>query len=457
MNSHAMTSKEHRATLAISSIMALRMLGLFMILPVFSVYARDLPDATPTLIGLAIGVYGLTQAMLQIPFGLLSDKIGRKPVITMGLLIFAVGSVIAAESDSIHGIIFGRLLQGSGAIAAALMALLADCTREDQRTKAMASVGLSIGLSFTLALIAGPVLNQWMGVSGIFWLIGGLALLGIGVLHGLIDRPDHTCFHRDAEPVPAQFKSVLNNPQLLRLDFGIFALHVQLTAMFLVMPLILQDHVHLPVNSHWQIYLPIMLISFVLMLPFIIIAEKKRQMKPVFVLAVTLLLVAQLLLLPWHQQLWMIISLLLIFFIAFNILEASLPSLVSKIAPPAMKGTAMGVYSTSQFIGAFIGGLGGGWLYQHHGVSAVFLFCASISALWLLLALTMAKPRHLSDQLLKINVADAQEAQQLRQKLLAMAGVVDAVVLVEDQVAFLKIDRDRVDLDALLALESLPC
>ena len=454
MNHDAMTATERHATMALSSIMGLRMLGLFMILPVFSLYARDLPDATPTLIGLAIGIYGLTQALFQIPFGMLSDKIGRKPVITIGLLIFALGSVIAANSDTITGIIIGRMLQGSGAIAAALMALLADSTREDHRTKAMSMIGLSIGMSFTVALMVGPILNQWIGVSGIFWLIAILALLGIAVLYLFIPQPTHTYFHHDTEPVPAQFKSVLSNRQLLRLDFGIFTLHMQLTAIFMVIPLILQDKIRLAVGEHWKIYLPVLLVSFMLMIPFIIIAEKKRQMKKVFILAIAILCTTQLLLIPFHDSLWAIVTLILLFFLGFNILEASLPSLISKIAPPTMKGTAMGVYSTSQFMGAFIGGLGGGWLYQNHGLTAVFLLCALGSGLWLLLAFTMQPPRYLSDQLLHIHADNAEQIQALTDKFTAMTGVVDVVVLLEDQIAYLKVDKATVDFEALLQLGS---
>jgi MFS family permease len=262
----AFTGSEGRAAAGLAGIYALRMLGLFVILPVFAVQAQSLAGATPLLIGLAIGAYGLTQAMLQIPFGLLSDRIGRKPIIFAGLVLFAVGSVVAAMSGSIHGVILGRVLQGSGAIAAAVMALTADLTREEVRTRAMAGIGVSIGLSFALALVLGPALTHWIGLSGIFWFTALLALGGILILALVVPNPDHTGVHRDAEPVIGQLGGVLRNPELLRLDFGIFCLHLSMTSLFLVVPLALRDH-GLPVGHHWWIYLPVLALSIGLMVP----------------------------------------------------------------------------------------------------------------------------------------------------------------------------------------------
>lgn len=364
------------------------MLGLFLILPVFALYAENMPQATPVLIGLAVGIYGLTQAVLQIPFGLLSDKIGRKPIIIGGLLLFALGSVIAATADNIWVIIAGRAIQGSGAIAAAIMALLADLTRDSVRTRAMAMVGMTIGMSFTLALIAGPALNHWMGVSGIFWLTAVLAVVGMGILLFIVPTPEKSSVHIDAEPVPAMFSRALKNPHLLRLDLGIFVLHLVLTALFLALPLVLRDN-GLAVEHHTFLYLPVLLLSMGIMVPFIIRAEKRGRMKQVFIGAILLLVIALALFYLTVESLWGLAFAMLLFFVAFNILEATLPSLVSKTAPAEVKGTAMGIYSTAQFSGAFFGGLLGGWVHQGFGLSAVFLMCALLVAGWLAAAAGM--------------------------------------------------------------------
>ncbi len=383
--------QERRATLGLAAIYGSRMLGLFLILPVFALYAEHLPSATPVLTGIAIGIYGLTQAALQIPFGLVSDRIGRKPVIVAGLILFAIGSVVAATADDIWMIIAGRAIQGAGAIAAAVMALLADLTREEYRTRAMATVGVTIGFSFTVALIAGPLFNAWIGVPGLFWLTAILALVAIAILLGVIPTPDKSSVHEEAEPVPGLFGRVLRNPQLLRLDLGIFCLHLVLTALFLAVPLELVD-AGLPVEEHAWLYLPVMVLGMGLMVPFVIKAEKGGKMKEVFLGAIGLLGLAQLGIYTMEGSLWGLAAALLAFFTAFNLLEATLPSLVSKLAPGQIRGTAMGVYSTSQFSGAFFGGLSGGWVHQHYGTSAVFVTSALITLIWLLAAQGMEVP-----------------------------------------------------------------
>lgn len=385
---NGMNPLERRSAFGLAGIYGFRMLGLFLILPVFALYAEDLDYATPVLVGLAIGIYGLTQAVLQIPFGLLSDRIGRKPVIVAGLLLFALGSVIAATADDIWLIIVGRAIQGSGAIAAAIMALLADLTRESQRTKAMAMVGITIGMSFSVALILGPLLHHWVGMSGIFWLTAGLAVLGILILLLLVPTPAHSSVHGDAEPVPGMFRRVLVNRDLLRLDLGIFTLHLVLTSLFLSIPLALRD-VGLPVQQHTYLYLPVMLISMIIMVPFIIMAEKRGRMKAVFMGGIGLLLLAQLGFYFTLHSFWGLAIFLSLFFVAFNVLEATLPSLVSKTSPAAAKGTAMGVYTTSQFAGAFCGGLLGGWIHTGFGLSAVYLMGALACLIWLLVAAGM--------------------------------------------------------------------
>jgi predicted MFS family arabinose efflux permease len=447
---HKMTPLERRAALSLASIFSIRMLGLFMLFPVISLYQDKLSGATPALIGLAIGVYGLTQGLLQIPFGLLSDRIGRKPVIFMGLCLFALGSVVAAMSDSVYGVIAGRALQGCGAIAAAIMALAADLTREEHRTKAMAMIGMSIGSAFALALVLGPLFDHWVGLSGLFWFTGVMAILGMLVLKLMVPNPVSQRLHRDAEPVPAQFAQILRDTQLLRLDVGIFVLHMILTASFVVFPLVLQNVLGMDSAHHWWVYLPVLLISVLAMVPFIIMAERHRRMKKVFLGGILFIGLAQLGLSLWYQHFWLAILFLLIFFTAFNLLEASLPSLVSKIAPPASKGTAMGFYSSSQFLGAFLGGSLGGVLHGQFGFSSVFILCAVMALVWLMLASSMKDPRYLSSYLLNIGEIRAEQAGQLSAQLTAITGVAEAIVIVEDQVAYLKVDSKALDEERLL-------
>ncbi|GAB4224190.1 MAG: MFS transporter [Gammaproteobacteria bacterium] len=381
-----------RVTLALASIFAFRMLGLFMILPVFSIYAQQLPDATPKLIGLALGIYGLTQALLQIPFGLCSDRIGRRPVITLGLGLFAIGSLVAATAHTLVGIIIGRCLQGAGAIGSTTIALIADLTSEQNRTKAMAVVGMVVGLSFALAMVLGPLLNAWIGVSGIFLLTAILAITGIIILYTLIPVPSRQQRDHAVVPIPSLFKTVLTNPQLLRLDFGIFALHCMLTASFVAIPVALTHVAGFAISHQWLFYLPILGGSFILMIPFIIIAEKKQQMKPIFLLAIMALALAQLSLYYYHASIGSLVSSLMVFFFGFNLLEATLPSLISKISHPNSKGTALGIYSSSQFLGIFAGGVLGGWFYAHHQLNGVFLACAFLACIWLVVAANMRIP-----------------------------------------------------------------
>jgi MFS family permease len=448
MSAAQMTAHERRAAVSLASIFALRMMGLFMILPVFALYADGLEGVSSTQVGLAIGIYGLTQALLQIPFGMLSDRIGRKPVIAGGLLIFAVGSMVAAMATTIEGVILGRALQGAGAVAAAVMALAADLTSEAHRTKAMAVIGMSIGFSFVLAMVAGPVLNHWIGVPGIFGLTAVLALVGIGLLYLVVPTPVRSSFHRDAEAEPSQFRRVLFDGQLLRLDLGILVLHLVLTASFVVLPLALRDSGFEPIH-HWRLYLPVMVAAMALAIPFIIIAEKKRRIKHVFVGAVGVLLLSQLALVWGYHDFWAIALLMLSFFIAFSLLEATLPSLVSKVAPAQSKGTAMGVYTTSQFTGAFIGGVAGGWIHEVQGDSAVFILCSALIALWLLAALSMREPRYLSSEMLPVGEHDSEQAWLLERQLLAVRGVAEASVNVDDGIAYLKVDSRELDRGAL--------
>ena len=381
----AMSRDEKRAGVSLASIFALRMLGLFLILPVFAIHAQTIPGGDDlTLVGIALGAYGLTQAMFQIPFGMAADHFGRKRVIVLGLLLFAVGSAVAALAGDIWWTIFGRVLQGAGAISAAVTALAADLTRDQHRTKVMAMIGSSIGLVFALSLVAAPALYAAIGMSGIFWLTAILAVAAIGlVTHVVPPAPP-----LPPGPKPA-FRDVLFDTQLLRLNFGIFTLHMVQMAMFVVVPGLLIRYGDLPLASHWKIYLPAVLASFVLMVPAIIVAEKRNKVQAVFVTAIGLLLATLLAMWLGSTSFMVIAGGLLSFFVAFNILEAMLPSLISRIAPPNAKGAALGVYNTTQALGLFVGGAMGGWLVKNFDAGAVFVGGAAMVALWLVAAATM--------------------------------------------------------------------
>ncbi len=441
---------ERRAGISLALIYAFRMIGLFMILPVFALYAEDLPGATPFLMGLALGIYGLTQALLQIPFGMLSDRIGRKPVIMAGLVIFALGSLVAASADGIYGIIAGRALQGAGAIAAALMALAADLSREEHRTKMMALIGASIGAAFALSMIFGPVVNEWIGLSGIFASTAVLAVLGIAILYLVVPDPQHMHFHSDAEVQSKALGDVLKDPQLLRLDAGIFFLHFMLMSVFLVMPLELRDTAGLDVADHWQLYLPVFVLSLIFMVPFVILAERKHQMKPVFVGAIAILVLAVVGFLFSTDAVTLLVS-LVVFFTGINLLEASLPSLISKTARATLKGTAMGVYSSSQFMGAFAGGLAGGIAHELWGIDGLYITVIAVLVLWLLLAISMQPPRYLSTYLLNVGIQNESDISGLTRELAAVAGVVEVSVIADEGVAFLKVEKHVLDDEKLLS------
>ncbi|WP_424945904.1 MFS transporter [Candidatus Spongiihabitans sp.] len=387
----AMSPTERTAVFALASIFSLRMFGLFMLLPVLAIYADELSGTTPLLLGLALGVYGLTQAIFQLPFGLLSDRIERKKVIACGLIIFAAGSIIAALADSIQWLIIGRAVQGAGAISAAVLALNADLTRSEQRTKSMAIIGISIGFTFLMSLILAPILQSVIGVDGLFWLIAVLAIMAIGVLYKVVpgvapsaERDQHL---PPRDRLPGHLEGILKNSQLMQLNFGILILHLVLTALFLVLPNLLITQSGLLLSEHWKLYTPILLASVLGMMPFIIAGSKPKFAGIAYQTAISLLLISLITLAVGrdYSLAWLLASITL-FFSAFNALESLLPSLVSQLAPANSKGAAIGIYNTFQFSGIFLGGLAGGWILGMQGVTGVFVFCSVAVFGWLLVS-----------------------------------------------------------------------
>ena len=434
-----MNPLERKSLLGLASLYAFRMVGLFMLLPVLALYAGDYSGSSALLVGLALGIYGLTQGLFQIPLGFLSDRVGRKPVIAGGLLLFLVGSVIAALSDSMWGLIAGRALQGSGAVASTIMALLSDLTTEQNRTKAMALVGGSIGISFALSMVLGPVLASQWGLSGLFWLAAGMSVVSLGVLALVIPTPVTLLHNAEAEAVPAMFGRLLKDAELLRLNLGIGTLHFAQMASWVAVPVLLEQSLDLARSDHWMIYLGTMGLSFLCMLPFIIVGEKRRKMKPVFIGAVTLLALAEIVLAANTSHRYGFIVGLFLFFMAFNLLEASLPSLVSKLAPAGGRGTAMGIYSTSQFMGAFFGGLAGGYVAWRFGYAEVFWMVAVSILVWLAAAVTMKKPAHLKSLVVSLMPGEVIAAERF---VGPVPGVQDVVIMPEHQLAYFKVDKD---------------
>ncbi len=449
-----MNKHEFRAIGSLAAVFSVRLLGLFMVYPVFAAYAQKLGGATPYLVGEALGIYGLTQGLLQIPFGLLSDKFGRKIMIVIGLLLFGLGSAIAALSGTIAGVIVGRALQGAGAVGSVILAAVADLTAEETRTKAMAMIGMTIGASFIVALVAGPVVAKFIGVGGIFWLMAALALAGIAITEFVVPNPPRISVHRDAETVPALMGLALRNKELLRLNFGIFALHAMLTASFLVVPDLLRETLGLTNHNDWMVYLPVLLVSVAVMIPAIVVAEKFHHLKAVFVGAVVALAASQVMLYFGARDIAVLLAALVVFFSAFNVMEASLPSLITKVAPPDAKGTAMGLYSSLQFFGIFAGGIVGGWAHQAGGIAAVFVLTAGSALLWLLAAATMAQPSYLTTRLLPIGNGTA--AESLAARLRQLPGVAEAVVVAEEKLAYLKVDPKSFDAAKAEALAGAP-
>jgi len=436
-----MNALERRSTFALSSIFALRMLGLFMIIPVFSVAGQSYEYATPALIGLAVGIYGLTQAILQIPFSLIADRYSRKPLVVLGLLLFALGGAIAAMSDTIYGVIIGRAIAGGGAVSAVVMALLADVTREENRMKAMAVMGMSIGLSFVVAFTMGPWVTGLVGISGLFWVT---TVMGLAAIAMLLMVPKVTRHHKNFQQgYVEQLKQVLKMGDLNRLHISVFTLHLLLTAMFIYVPSQLIEVAELPLSSHGWVYLPLLVVSLFFAFPSIVLAEKYRKMRSIFLTAIGGIILGLLIMIFGFESKYVLIGGLGLFFIAFNVMEALLPSWLSKAAPIQSKATAMGVNASSQFLGAFFGGIIGGQLLLLNNTSLGWSILSAIAIIWLLMSFGLAQPRYLSSLVLRL--PEIKQTDEWTSQLLAIRGIEEVVVMSEQQVAFVKVDKQQVD------------
>jgi len=445
-----LTAVERRAAVSLALVFAFRMLGLFMLIPVFAIYGHDLIGFSPLWIGLAIGAYGLTQAILQIPMGWLSDRIGRKPVMLAGLSLFAIGSVVAALAESVYGVTAGRVLQGMGAISGAVLALAADVTREEQRPKVMATIGATIGLSFAVSMIAGPALAALGGLSAIFWCTAALALAGIVIVLTLVPAASQHASDSEALARPGFIWALLRHPQLALLNFGVLVLHLLLTAIFVAIPAKLLA-TGLAAPEHWQVYLPVFVLAFVLMLPLMIMAMRRQQEKAMFFGAISLLIVSLSLMIG--DGVWQLALALLLFFTGFNYLEASMPALVSRVAPASQKGTAMGIYASLQFFGAFLGGLLGGLVSAHFSSSLLFALAALIGLIWLILIRFLQVPPRSQRLSYPLVVTSSLEANSWVARLTAVPGVQEATVVVDEQRCYLKVSAtgfEQAQLEALL-------
>ncbi|MCK8103184.1 MFS transporter [Pseudoalteromonas sp. 2CM36K] len=446
MTASSLNSREKRAAVSLASVFAFRMLGLFMLMPVLAIYGQELEGFSPIWIGFAIGAYGLTQAVLQIPMGRLSDKIGRKKVIVGGLAVFALGSVIAALAESIQMVTVGRALQGMGAIASALLAFASDLSRDEQRPKVMAVIGMSIGMSFAFAMLLGPIVAASWGIAGVFWLTAILAVCGIFIVTMLVPSAINKAPKGDTLASFSDIKKLIKHPQLARLNAGVLLLHLTLTTIFVVLPSQLIKDGLVAVN-HWQLYIPVLFLAFFLMVPVMIVAIKKEKEKQAFIGSVMVLIVSMLSMSMWANSVVGIAVCMLLYFVAFNFLEATMPALVSRIAPASQKGSAMGGYSSSQFLGAFLGGMLGGYVAQTTSTQAVFAAAALVGVIWLIIAWKMQVPPKSKVISLMTQLDSEEQAQTLASQLVALPGVIEATVVRDESRSYLKINDKEFDLD----------
>ena len=446
MTASSLNSREKRAAVSLASVFAFRMLGLFMLMPVLAIYGQELEGFSPIWIGFAIGAYGLTQAVLQIPMGRLSDKIGRKKVIVGGLAVFALGSVIAALAESIQMVTVGRALQGMGAIASALLAFASDLSRDEQRPKVMAVIGMSIGMSFAFAMLLGPIVAASWGIAGVFWLTAILAVCGIFIVTMLVPSAINKAPKGDTLASFSDIKKLIKHPQLARLNAGVLLLHLTLTTIFVVLPSqLIKDG--LVAENHWQLYIPVLFLAFFLMVPVMIVAIKKEKEKQAFIGSVMVLIVSMLSMSMWANSVVGIAVCMLLYFVAFNFLEATMPALVSRIAPASQKGSAMGGYSSSQFLGAFLGGMLGGYVAQTTSSQAVFAAAALVGVIWLIIAWKMQVPPKSKVISLMTQLDSEEQAQTLASQLVALPGVIEATVVRDESRSYLKINDKEFDLD----------
>lgn len=451
MKADGLNSIEKKAAFSLATVFGLRMLGLFMILPIFAIYGVELEGYSPLWLGVAIGAYGLTQALLQIPMGILSDKFGRKPIIIIGLIVFLIGSLVAASAESIYGVVFGRALQGMGAIASAVLALAADLSREEQRPKVMATIGMFIGLSFTVSMVVGPIVAQSYGLSGVFLFTAILTLMAIFMVQFVVPVSQNKAPKGDNVAIPQQVTRLIKHPQLFRLNVGVFILHMILTASFVTLPTLFVK-AGLPLEQHWSLYLPTLFGSFFLMVPFMIFAIKKGYEKGMFSAAVALLAFT-LLALTYHSEslVWLVV-LMVAFFTAFNYLEATMPSQLARIAPAGVKGSAMGIFTSSQFMGAFVGGALGGYIAQNLDESAIFMCMAWFAIFWFAISLSMQAYLPSKSYSFSTPQLNEVESEAVLQKLVKLPGVVEATLVYEERVAYVKLDVKKTSVQQVKSL-----